>query len=130
MTKNDTLAENEEKLSHRQKKSIPYLVSSPTYEEGCRKARISRNTLYEWLKFPAFREELKKERRVVIGESLEVLKQNVTKAIDTLVNLLATADSDSLKRLICNDIIGHTLKAREVEDLEKRLTELEKKVFR
>ena len=33
---------------------------------------------------------------------------------------------DRLRRLICNDILGHALRVRELEDIERRLTALEK----
>jgi len=127
MTKND-ISDGQD-LTERQRKAIPHLVASPTYEEGRKKARISRNALYEWLKNPVFKEELKKAREIIVTEALETLKSSVTKATETLVDLLTTTENDSLKRLICNDIISHTLKAKELQDIEERLSSIERIVL-
>ena len=128
MTKKDKLEAPD--LTERQLKAIPHLIICPTFEEGRKKARVSRNALYEWLKNPVFKEELKKARDLVITQALEILKGSVTKAVETLVSLLNTTDSDSLKRLICNDIISHTLRAKEIGEIEERLTSIERVVFK
>ncbi|MFC1868368.1 hypothetical protein ACFL0H_09570 [Thermodesulfobacteriota bacterium] len=116
-------------LTERQLKSIPHLVAAPTFEEGRKNARVSRNALYEWLKNPVYKKELKRARDLVVSEALEILKGNITQAVETLVDLLSTADSESLKRSICNDIINYTLRARELGDIEERLTSIERIVL-
>jgi hypothetical protein len=126
MTKQDKSGTQE--LTDRQRKSIPYLVASATMEAGRRKAKLSKNALYEWLKNPVFRRELTRQRDLVITEALDTLKGGMTKATEALVNLLNT-DSDSLKRYVANDIINHVLKAKEMQDLEERLEKLEKIVL-
>ncbi len=123
MTKSDTL--QGEKLSERQKKAIPFLVNSPTVEDGCRKARISRDTYYHWLSDPLFKDELKRHRDQVIEEALNVMKANMTKAVNTLVDLLNT-ESEFLRRSVANDILGHVLKSKELEDIERRVEALER----
>ena len=52
----------------------------------------------------------------------------MTKAVRTLVGLLDTAENAYLKRLVSNDLIGYALKARELEDLENRISRLEELV--
>ncbi|MDY0044415.1 MAG: phBC6A51 family helix-turn-helix protein [Syntrophales bacterium] len=81
--------DNNRGLTDRQIKAIPFLVSAPTSEKGCKAAHVSRNTYYEWLKNPVFKEELNRCRDAIISESFGILKQNVTAAVDTLVNLLS-----------------------------------------
>lgn len=112
-------------LSSKQLKSIPFLIGAKTYQEGCKKARIATKTYYEWLKNPVFRDELKQQRDNVIEDALEALTGHITKAVETLGELLASSDSDSLKRLLAKDIIGYVIKARELEDMDKRLTAIE-----
>jgi len=51
-------AKEKAELTERQRKAIPFLVSSPTYTEGCKKAKINKTTLYNWLKEPEFKAEL------------------------------------------------------------------------
>lgn len=123
MTESDTL--QGEKLSERQKKAIPFFISSPTVEDGCRKAKISRETYYQWLSDSLFKDELKRNMDQVIEGALNVMKANLTKAVNVLVGLLKTKN-EYLKRSVANDILGHVLKSKELEDLEGRITALEK----
>jgi len=113
-------------LTERQLKAIPHLVVSSTYEKGCRKARISRNTYYEWMKDPVFKAELHRQRDTVIEEALETLKCSMTNAVKVLVELLDATENEYLKRNVAKDIIGYVIKAKELEDLDQRITEIEK----
>ncbi|MCX5847729.1 MAG: phBC6A51 family helix-turn-helix protein [Deltaproteobacteria bacterium] len=121
MTKSDKKHE----LSERQKKAIPFLVQSSTVEEGCKVAKISRETYYQWLSDSLFKDELKRQRDQVIEDALNIMKANITKAVNALVGLLNT-NNDNLKRYVANDVLGHVLKAKEIEDLDARITELER----
>lgn len=113
-------------LSPKQLSAIPCIIAEPTVEAGVKKARISKDTYYQWLKMSAFRDEIKKQRDIVTADALETLKQACTKAVDTLIQLLETTESDNVKRLTCNDILGNVLKMKEMQDLESRVAELEK----
>jgi hypothetical protein len=53
-------------LTDRQRRVIPFLLASPSIEEACRRARINKTTVYEWLKDETFRGELKNQRDAVI----------------------------------------------------------------
>jgi hypothetical protein len=127
---NDT----ETTLTDRQKRAIPYLAAGPSIREGCRQAKIRTETFYQWIKNPAFETALKKQREALFKEALQTLSSSVQNAVDTLTGLIAT-DNESLKRAVCNDILGHVLKYRELSEIEERLESvekivLEKKVFR
>ncbi len=115
------------KLTERQLKAIPHIVSSPTYTEGCKKARINKTTLYKWLKEPEFKAELDRQRDEVAAEAFGILSQSLTKAVETLVGLLDNKD-DRLKRLTAKDVIDFIIRHKENEDLEERLTEVEKRL--
>ena len=119
---------NKPELTPRQQAAIPHLVVAKSTKEGCKRARISRKTFYEWLKDPAFTKEVKVQREMVIAEALENLKGAMTTAVETLVTLLDTATNDSLKRLIAKDILEYSLKAREQEELLQRIEWLENHV--
>ena len=64
MTESDKSQQNGGKsdLTDRQLKAIPIIVASPTYTQGCRRAKVNRTTFYEWLKDPHFRAELDRQR--------------------------------------------------------------------
>ena len=122
--KNQQIDEKSE-LTPRQLKTIPLLVASHTYTEGIKKAKINRTTFYEWLKIPEFKAELDRQRDEITAEAFGVLSQALTKAVESLVNLLDNKD-DRLKRLACKDVIDFIIRHKENEDLDKRLTEVEK----
>jgi hypothetical protein len=112
------------KLTDRQLKAIPIIVTSPTYSESCKKAKVNRTTFYEWLKIPEFKAELDRQRDEITAEAFGVLSQGLTKAVETLVSLLDNKDN-RLKRLTAKDIIDFIIKHKEYEDLEKRLEAIE-----
>jgi hypothetical protein len=126
MTESNKNQQNDKKtkLTARQLKAIPIIVTSPTYSEGCKKAKLHRTTFYEWLKIPEFKAELNRQRDEIAAEAFGVLSQGLTKAVETLTGLLDTKD-DRLKRLVCKDIIDFIIRHKENEDLDKRLTEIE-----
>ena len=118
---------NENTLSRKQIEAIPYLVACRSLEDGCRRAKLSKSTLYSWLKNDNFRIELSTAREKVIGEALERLKTSVTGAIDGLLSFLDSKE-DWLKMQACREIINHFFKVTEVEDLKKRIEALEEKI--
>ena len=120
-------SEKKTKLTPRQVKAIPHIVGSPTYTQGCKKAKINKTTLYKWLKEPKFKAELDRQRNEIAAEAFGVLSQGLTKAVDTLVGLLDNKD-DRLKRLAAKDVIDFIIRHKENEDLDERLKEVEKRL--
>ena len=118
---------NNGKLTSRQVKAIPFIISSPTYTEGMKQAKVNRSTFYKWLKEPEFKTELDRQRDEVAAEAFGVLSQSLTKAVETLVSLLDNKD-DRLKRLTSKDIIDFMIRHKEIEDLDERLTAIEQKI--
>lgn len=109
----------------RQKKLLAAFVVNPDVQAACKAAGIGRTTAYRWLREPAFRDALGRERDAVLTEALSAVKAHVTRAVSELAKLLKAKD-DRLRRLACNDILGHALKVRELEDIEARLAALER----
>ena len=62
---------NNGRLTDRQLRVIPYLLTSPSIEEACRRAKINKCTVYEWLKDETFRRELKRQREAIIERALD-----------------------------------------------------------
>ncbi len=56
-----------------------------------------------------------------------MLSQSLTKAVETLVDLLDRND-DRLKRLTAKDVIDFIIRHKENENLDRRLTEVEKRL--
>ena len=102
-------------------------MKNSTYTKGCKKDKLNRTTFYEWLKEPEFKAELDRQRDEVTAEAFGVLSQGLTKAVETLVGLLDIKD-DRLKRLAAKDVIDFIIRHKENEDLDRRLTEVEKRL--
>ena len=115
------------RLTERQQRVIPHLLASPSTEEACRRAKINKTTVYEWLKEETFRQELKRQRDAVIERALDNLKANISKATETLVKLL-DSDKEPIQARAAEDIIEFTQKALEHEELEKRIDALEESI--
>jgi AcrR family transcriptional regulator len=116
------------KLTARQARVIPYLLAAPSFEEGCKRAGVSKTTAYTWLKEEIFRQELKRQRDELIERALDSLKANVSKATETLVALL-DSESEPIQARAAEDIINFAQKAIEHEDLEKRIEALEARII-
>lgn len=120
MTKND-----QNGLTDRQIKALPFFIASSSESAACRDAKIAKQTYYDWLKDPLFRTELAKLREEAVQNAVENLKAHACKAVDTLVNLL-DADNLPLRRSAANDILHHIGRFKELQEIEKRLTVLER----
>jgi hypothetical protein len=111
-------------LSPLQKKLVAALVADPDIQAACRSVRIARSTCYRWMRDAAFSAALKTERDRVLDDALDRVKSHVTRAVDGLAALLKAKDPVT-RRLACNDILRHAIKARELEDIQTRLDALE-----
>lgn len=123
-----TNTDEKSKLSRRQLKAIPFIVSNPNYTQGCEKAKINKSTLYKWLKQPEFKAELDRQRSEIVEAAFSMIAQNIEKAVSELTGLLDTTD-DRVKRLTANDIIGHFLKHKELKNLEERIQQIETRLL-
>jgi hypothetical protein len=111
-------------LTDRQRRVIPHLLASPSTEEACRRARINKSTVYEWLRDETFRKELKRQRDAVIERALDSLKASIAKASETLVKHLESK-GENISIRAAEGIIEFAQKALEHEELEKRIEALE-----
>jgi hypothetical protein len=116
------------RLTDRQLRVIAYLLTSPSTEEACRRAKINKTTVYEWLRNETFREELKRQRDAVIEHALDSLKANISKATQTLVKHL-DSKRENISIRAAEDIIEFTEKALEHEELERRIEALEARLI-
>src|SRR5215471_11364379 len=116
-----------EKLTPRQIRVIPYLLGAPSIEEGCRRARVSKVSVYSWLREEAFSQELKRCRDQMIERALDSLKVNLTKATETLVRHL-DSEKENISLRAAESIIEFAQRAIESEELEQRIKALEAKL--
>ena len=123
------MVSEEKKLTTKQAKAIPILLAAKSYEQGCKAARVSKSTFYAWMQDEGFAAEFERQRNEIVEASFGLIAQNVEKAVSTLVGLLNSKD-ERIKRLTAKDVIDFIIRHKENEDLDKRLTEVEKRLAR
>ena len=115
------------KLTPLKMKLVAALVLEHDIQTAAMSVGVSRVTAYRWMKEAAFTEELVRQRDAVLTASLESVKTSSARAATALTALLDVQD-ERLRRLVCNDILTRAMKIRELDDFERRLTALEKRV--
>jgi DNA-binding CsgD family transcriptional regulator len=114
-------------LTKRQEQVLPILLSSPSYEEAARQAKVSPKQIYEWLKNDLFKQELTKRRHEMFCEALALLKSSVMNATESLISLLNTSD-ERLKMQVADKLINNAFKSAELLDFEERISHIEKRI--
>jgi hypothetical protein len=114
-------------LNRKQRESIPYLIGARSLEEGRKRARVGKATLYKWLRDETFKKELEQAREQMIKAAVDSLKTSITTAVEGLIDLMGNEDG-SLKLRACTATLEFFLKIREAQDFENRLAALEKAV--
>ena len=126
---NSQIPSNSVKLSSRQKHAIPLVLAAHSVEEGCRSAGITKQTWYNWMRDQALSEAVCQCREGVVSEALDRLKTAVVFAVDGLAGLVE-AEEKSIRLRACGQVLDYFMKARELEDMERRLSALERVVLR
>ena len=113
-------------LTVRQLRAIAVILNAPSMEAAARRAHVGRTTLYQWLREPAFRDELNCQQNEVFNDAFARVKSLVGNAINGLSELIENAKSETVKRAACRDILDAALKVKELHELEGRLAAIEK----
>lgn len=112
-------------LTSRQLRTITAILETPSMDAAAKRARVGRTTLYIWLHDPAFRDELTRRQGEVYDAALARLKCLAGDAVKGLGDLI-TAQSESVKRAACRDILDAAFKVKEINQIDERLSEIEK----
>jgi hypothetical protein len=112
-------------LTRRQLHALPFLISNPNIELAAKQSGISAKQIFDWLNQKAFRDELENRKNEVVNQAVDRLKATTSKACDTLIGLLDSAQSDSVKHRVAVDMLNMTLKYMEFKDVEQRIRKLE-----
>jgi hypothetical protein len=112
-------------LSRKQLKAIPVIISAKTITEGVKQAGISKTLFYDWMKDDNFRNEFIAKQNDVIEAALKELKGLSSEAVESLGKLLRETENENIRLKAIALILDHTIKIKELEDIEKRLEALE-----
>jgi len=115
------------KFGRKKEEAIAALLTQRNIEEAAKAVGIGANTLLRWLKVPEFQSAYRQARREAFGQSIARLQQGTAAAATTLLKVLIDPNTPaSVKVRASEAIFNHASKAIEIEDIEARLTELER----
>jgi hypothetical protein len=115
------------KFGHKKEQAIAALLSHRNVEEAARAAGISANTLQRWIKDPEFDAAYRAARRAAFWQSIKRLQDAAGAAVTTVLKIMLDTNAPAGIRLRAADVVlERGAQAREMEDLEARLVELER----
>src|SRR5882762_6136501 len=115
------------KLTRKQEEVIVALLSQRNVEEAARVTKIGSRTIYRWMKDPAFDRAYREAKRAAFSQAIARLHQMTSAAVSTLGKVMVDANTPaSTKVRAADSILNHTIKAIENEEIEVRLSELER----
>ncbi|VGO16692.1 hypothetical protein PDESU_05283 [Pontiella desulfatans] len=119
------MSRNVSDLSENQLRVLPFLISNSCVAQAAQEARVSAKQIYRWLQeSKPFRDELRSRQMALADAAMSNLLSHMQKAVDTLIDLLES-DKPTVRRAAARDLLDMVFKLKSVDDLEKRLEQLE-----
>ena len=113
------------RLKGKQNRAIAALLAHRTIEEAAKGIGISSRTIYRWLESNEFRQALLQAEGRVVDEAARRLIGDKDVALDTLAELMESAESESVRRQAASNWLEQLIRIRELRNIEKRLSALE-----
>jgi hypothetical protein len=121
------MAGHGEKFGRKKEEAIAALLTQRNVDEAARTAGIGTRTLLRWLKIPEFAAAYREARRQAFGQSIARLQQATSAAAATLLKIMVDPSAPASVRVRAADsVFNHAAKAMEIEDIEARVSELER----
>ena len=115
------------KFTRKKEEAIAALLTQRNFEEAARAVGIGAQTMLRWLKVPEFQKAYRDARRDAFSQSIARLQQASGAAVSTLLNVMVDPATPASSRIRAADsILDHAAKAIELEDIEVRVSELER----
>jgi transposase-like protein len=115
------------KYERKKAEAIVALLTQKNIEEAARSIGIGHDTLLRWLKEPEFDTAYREARRAGFRRSVARLQQASGAAVTTLLRLMIDPTTPpSTKARAADSVLDHSAKAIEIEDIEARVSELER----
>jgi len=117
--------QREATLSRIQARALPILLSASSIAQGCRRAGISRDRFYDWMKNDdVFHDAYEIQSRELMKTALGSLRLLGQQAVEVMGRLLR-ARSERVRLKAACSIIDSLTKFYELQEIESRLSELE-----
>lgn len=118
---------NVSKLSPKQEEAILALLTNQGVDNAARTVGIAPRTLYRWLNEPLFDKAYRRTRRAAFGQGTARLQQAAGAAVSSVLKIMVDQHTPASTRLRAADLVlTHGAKAIEIEDIEARVSELER----
>jgi transposase-like protein len=118
-----------QKLSRKKEQAIAALLSQSSIGSAAKKVGIGEKTLFRWLRLDDFQQEYKNARRQVIDQTIAQIQTVMSEAVQTLLNIMSDgAAPASAKVSAARALLDIGFKVVEIEDLEGRIENIEKKL--
>jgi hypothetical protein len=115
------------KFGRKKEEAIAALLLHRNTEEAARAVGIAPKTLLRWLQIPEFQAAFRAAKWAVYSQAIGRLHQMSGPAVSTLGKVMVDPSTPAAVKVRAADsILNHTIKAIETENLEARLTELER----
>lgn len=116
-----------EKLSRKKDQAVIALLTEPTMKAAADKVGISDMTLWKWTQLPEFRSAYMDAKREAVSFAIAKLQQSTLEAVEALRAVMNDPNKPASARVAAaRSILEMAIKAIEIEDLEVRITELER----
>jgi len=115
------------KYERKKEEAIVAFLTQKNIEEAARSIGIGSATLLRWLKDPDFDTAYREARRAAFRQSVARLQQASGAAVTTLLKLMIDPTTPpSTRARAADSVLDHSAKAIELEDIEARVSELER----
>jgi hypothetical protein len=116
-----------EKLGRKKAQAILALVTTRNTEEAAKSIGVSAKTLLRWQKLPEFERAYREARVAGFRQSAARLQQASSPAVTTLLKIMVDPAAPlAVKARCAYYILDHANKAIETEEIEARVTALER----
>jgi hypothetical protein len=121
------MAVNGSKLTPKQEQAILALLTNQGVDNAARAVGIGPRTLYRWMNEPLFDKAYRKARRDAFGQGTARLQQASGAAVSSILKIMVDQHAAASTKLRAAELVlTHGAKAIEIEDVEARVSELER----
>src|SRR5712692_9981108 len=115
------------KFGRKKEEAIAALLTQRNLDEAAKAIGVAPNTLLKWMKEPEFDRAYRGARRAAFSQSIARLQQGATAAATTLLKTMLDPNTPASTRVRAAEcVMNHAMKAIELEDIESRLSDLER----
>ena len=114
-------------FDRKMEEAVAAVLTQRNIEEAAKAVGIATNTLLSWMKVPEFQKTYREAKRAAYSQAIARLQQATSAAATTVLKtMIDPATPASVRVRAAEAIFNHAAKAIEIEDIDARVTELER----